>query len=465
MQEKLYFYYTNDLHSNFKQWPKVATFMKTAKEKREKANDSYWLFDIGDHIDRVHPISEALLGKGNITLLNEIGYDVVTIGNNEGITFAHEDLFQLYDNAKFHVVCANLENKRGENPNWLKPTVQIQSNNGIRIGVIGLTAPFKEYYEILGWNIKDIYHTLGCLISKLKEETDIIVLLSHLGISEDQEIARGFSEIDVIIGGHTHHLLRTGEEVNQAIITAGGKHCNYVGEVILTWDHNERKLVKKEAYTTEISNYPNDNYTLELLQELQKKSNHVLGTSIVTIDKPIKVDWYKHSTIMQQLTDFITQEEQADCGMFNTGLLLEGFEKGEITYGDVHRICPHPINPCIVELTGAELIEVIRVSLTKEFMEFELKGLGFRGKVLGKMVFSRIDVETELHSNGQEFVSEVRIHNKPINPDKTYSVITADTFTFGRLLPEVARSERKQYILPKFIRDYFVETLITYYKK
>ena len=30
-----------------------------------------------------------------------------------------------------------------------------------------------------------------------------------------------------------------------------------------------------------------------------------------------------------------------------------------VTKFDLHKICPHPINPCVVELTGAELKEVL----------------------------------------------------------------------------------------------------------
>ena len=58
-------------------------------EKREKR---VYLFDIGDHVDRSHSFTEGTQGKGNIKLLNEAGYDAVTIGNNEGITMSKESL-------------------------------------------------------------------------------------------------------------------------------------------------------------------------------------------------------------------------------------------------------------------------------------------------------------------------------------------------------------------------------------
>lgn len=462
MQEKIYFYYTNDLHSNFEQWPRVATFMKEAKANREQFNDSYWLFDIGDHIDRVHPISEAMLGKGNVSLLNDIGYDLVTIGNNEGITFSHDDLFHLYDEANFRVVCANLESLDKKMPDWLHPTVEIKTIHGVTIGVIGLTAPFNDYYELLGWHITDPYEVLESLIHQVKINTDIIVLMSHLGINEDKEIARKFPDVDVIIGGHTHHLIRTGEVVNQAIITAAGKHCSFVGEVILTWDHQVGRLVNKEAYTTDISHFPMDVQTTKRIEDLQKKADLILNETVVVLAESIEVNWYQHSPIMQLLTDKIKEVTRAECAMFNTGLLLDGFKKGNVTLGDIHRVCPHPINPCIVELSGAEIIEVIRATITREFMEFQLKGLGFRGEVLGRMVFSGVEIETGFHQNGEEYVVKVLMENEPVEMDRVYKVVTADAFTFGRLLPEVAKSEYKAYILPEFIRDFLADTLKDY---
>ncbi|MDY0408803.1 hypothetical protein [Paracerasibacillus soli] len=63
MIEKFSFYYTNDLHSQFSNWSQVATFMKQKKHFHAKKKESCWLFDIGDHVDRVHPIAEAFMGR------------------------------------------------------------------------------------------------------------------------------------------------------------------------------------------------------------------------------------------------------------------------------------------------------------------------------------------------------------------------------------------------------------------
>src|SRR5690625_4363188 len=231
MKENIHFYYTNDLHSYFDHWPQVVTFLNKKRQERKERQESSWILDIGDHVDRVHPITEASMGKANIELLNQAGYDFVTIGNNEGITLAHDDLFHLYDDVNFEVICSNLQCTSSENPPWLLSSKIFTSQHGVKIGIIGLTARFNPYYHLLGWHVESIQEVIFRETTKMKSDTDIIILLSHLGINEDESIAKTFPQIDVIIGGHTHHLLRTGEMVQDTLLTAAGKHCTYVGEV------------------------------------------------------------------------------------------------------------------------------------------------------------------------------------------------------------------------------------------
>src|SRR5699024_5302201 len=125
---------------------------------------------------------------------------------------------------------------------------------------------------------------------------------------------------------------------------------------------------------------------------LQKRSNPILDKQIIYTEDPIKVDWYESVSIMEALTEKVRLKTNADCAMLNAGLLLEGFEAWTITYKDVHHACPHPINPCVVTLTGDELTEVVRASLSQAFMDIELKWFGFRGKVIGRMIFANLQV-------------------------------------------------------------------------
>src|SRR5690625_4001904 len=134
MKELIHIFYTNDLHSNFKSWPQVATYMKGERQKKSFENKTALLVDIGDHVDRVNPVAEAFLGRANVELMNDLAYDFVTIGNNEGITMSQRDLYALYDEANFPVICSNLSSQRDVQPNWLHKRAIVESTGGVKIG-------------------------------------------------------------------------------------------------------------------------------------------------------------------------------------------------------------------------------------------------------------------------------------------------------------------------------------------
>ncbi|CDQ21281.1 2',3'-cyclic-nucleotide 2'-phosphodiesterase/5'-or 3'-nucleotidase, 5'-nucleotidase family [Halobacillus karajensis] len=459
MKEKLYFYYTSDLHSHFENWPQIVGYFNDQKKKHEKKGEECWLFDNGDHVDRFHPIAEGLMGKGNVELLNEAGYDIATIGNNEGITLAAEDLHSLYDQAKFRVVCANLDCRHTSSPSWLKPYHILESSYGTRIGIIGLTAPFQAFYEQLGWDVLPPFDVLDGLMEEIRKETDIIILLSHLGINEDEEIARRYHDIDIIIGGHTHHLFKNGEYIDGALLTAAGKHGTHLGEIAVEWNVDTRHLEKKEAYAIPTEHMRKDGGVTGKVQEIRSKAVHELGTPITTLKEPLHIAWFQNTPLMDRLTEQLRIWTSADIAMLNAGVLLDHLPAGNITYEDIHRICPHPMNPCRVELRGDELLEVIRAAYTKELTEIRLKGFGFRGEVIGKMVFSGVDIGIDKDDSGEEHVKNVFFNGEPIDHQRTYRFATADTFTFGRFFPEIAYSKSKKYYMPELLRDLLSEAL------
>ncbi|MCM3231452.1 5'-nucleotidase C-terminal domain-containing protein, partial [Bacillus altitudinis] len=107
----------------------------------------------------------------------------------------------------------------------------------------------------------------------------------------------------------------------------------------------------------------------------------------------------------------------------HAGVLLEALEAGVITKGDIHRVCPHPINPCVVELTGRQLEETVKRAFTKELRQLELKGFGFRGKVLGQMIFTGIEVDVTAES-----VHSITILGEKLRADQIYSIATLDMY-------------------------------------
>src|SRR5690625_498939 len=117
--------------------------------------------------------------------------------------------------------------------------------------------------------------------------------------------------------------------------------------------------------------------------------------------------------------------------------------------------CPKPFS-----LSSINCLDVVKDAFSKQLIELKLKGFGFRGEVIGRMVFTNLDVQTDLDDNGEEYVIDVLFEGEAVQSDRTYQIATADMFTFGRLLPGIANASVTTLFLPEFIRELLVQTLI-----
>lgn len=451
--ETIHIYHTNDVHSRLEHWPRIAHFIKQQRKRHELKNEEMLLFDVGDHCDRVDSLTEGLSGKGNVKLLNELQYDNVTIGNNEGITFSKQDLNALYDEANFEVLVANLFHKNGHRPHWAFPYDIHRLKNGITVGVIGITVPYYAFYDLLGWKVADPWEILPPLIEQVKKKVDIVILLSHMGYGFDVEAANALDGIDLIIGAHTHHLLQQGKRVRGTLIAQAGKFGHYVGQITVAYDRGLKQIVSAEASCIPVASMKKDEATEQLISELRAEGKKQLNEEVTTLKFPLPVSWYESSPFAKLLVESLKEWCQTDIAMVNAGVLLDGLPSGVVTKSDLHRVCPHPINPCTVTLRGSELKEIIAQALRTEMIGLKFQGLGFRGKMMGAMVYDGIEFEVQRLADGENRARNILINGKPLELKESYEVATIDMFTFGRLYPAVAQAKEKKYFLPEMLRD------------
>lgn len=439
--EFIHIYHTNDLHSHLKRWPRIQHYVTSRRTLHEERGEEFFLFDIGDFIDRWHPLSEGTHGQGNIKLLNESGYTAITIGNNEGVNFPYDGLEHLYDDRDFDVVVANLYNTIGQHPTWLKPYKIYQTKAGTRIGVIGLTYYFPLLYGLLGWNLTEPFEELKNWMKPLREQCDIIFLLSHLGLNHDERIAMEFPEINVIFGGHTHHTLPEGKWVGQTLLAGAGKHGRFVGHVTLTLDN--RNVISKQAKLYNVMELPAVPNEKVISKELYRKGKKLLNQKITTLPKELPHDPFETTELAQILCRALREWCKADCAFINAGLIL-GPLSGRVTSYDLLSICPHPINPCKIELTGRELKEVLLETKSENWAQRQVTGLGFRGSIMGVSVYDQITFKEN---------NEIFINGMELQLDHSYTLAIPDMFTFGHFFKEIFPNKKKEYFLPEFLRD------------
>lgn len=446
MLEKIYIYHTNDLHSHFENWPRIRKELQRRREIHEQRGESMFLFDVGDHVDRFHPYSEGTMGKGNVKLLNECGYDGVTIGNNEGITLSHEDLMELYREARFDCLVANLFFEDGSRPPWAKPYRLYETRRGTKIGVIGVTINYSNFYRPLHWVAGDPFAVLRKWLPFLKEQADLIVVLSHLGLSEDERIAQEFPEVDVVLGAHTHHVLERGKEIGQTLLCCTGKYGMNIGRVELAFDPEKRKPVRKRAMLIATEGLAEAEGEKRFVEQLEEDGKKLLSAPVAKLPARLKSDWFRETELNRLLCKALTEWCEAECAFINAGILLDDLPEGIVTEYDIHRICPHPINPCTVSMKGGALKEVLAQMAEDPYLTLALKGFGFRGEIFGKMIFDNIQI------SGKGASAEIRINGAEIEPERRYTVATLDMLAIARFYPPIMRAE-KRFFLPEFIRD------------
>lgn len=124
--------------------------------------------DLGDFVDCWYLLLEVMNGQVNILLMNEVGYDVVMIGNNEGVGNFKEDLNYLYDYVEFDIIFDNLFDKNMlQLLIWMKLYKIIIMKYQIKIGLIVFIVLFLFMYNLNGWDICNLYDILLELVEDL----------------------------------------------------------------------------------------------------------------------------------------------------------------------------------------------------------------------------------------------------------------------------------------------------------
>lgn len=425
--------------------------MKGLVKFRQERGEPYLLVDIGDHMDRSHFITEASEGQANIDLLQQLEYDYITIGNNEGVTFNHDQLSSLYRNTSFQVVINNLYEAEGRRPSWCLPHV-VSSLGEYKVGIIGTTVDYSTFYHQLGWQIEDPFQAVARSLRQLRGEVDFIILLSHLGLQRDRQLAERFPELDLILGAHTHHFLPHGLKVGRTWVHQVGMFGRYVGRVQVYYETHEgqfRCYPRAEA----VEGVEVDQDVAERVQNWAAWAEKELARQVTCLDQSWEIDWHEETPLGNLLAEAVNHWCDADVALVNTGLILDRLPQGEITLRDIHRICPHPINACRLVLTGREIWSILKRSISAELQQLEIRGFGFRGKKLGMLAVDGLRIEYTQGADGSIDIINIYTTEGRLELQKTYAVATADMFTFFNLFPEIYEKEEINYFLPDFLRD------------
>ncbi len=184
------------------------------------------VLDCGD-ISQGTPYYNMYKGELEVRIMNLAGYDAMTIGNHE-FDFGLDNMARIFSLADFPVVCANYDFTGTVLEDIVKPYITLR-RNGVKIGIFGLSPQLEglvQQSKCEGVVYKDPVQTAAEMTALLKdkEKCDVIILLSHLGITRNPGVGSMYDNvlvpqthhIDLVLGGHTHTFLEQAEMVRDA---------------------------------------------------------------------------------------------------------------------------------------------------------------------------------------------------------------------------------------------------------
>ncbi|MCL2112388.1 MAG: bifunctional metallophosphatase/5'-nucleotidase [Streptococcaceae bacterium] len=429
----------NDLHSHLEKFPVIERFFA----EKSKENVETLRFDLGDNIDRVHPLTEATAGHINVELMNRLDLTAATVGNNEGLGLTHEMLSHLYDEANFPVLLANLETDFAIS----KPLI-VTTSFGLRIGLIGMTAPYDLAYPSAGWKLSDPFDVLDKI---LPVNCDFTILLSHLGKNFDEKIAARY-DIDLIIGSHTHHLFEYGAQIDKTLLAAAGKYGEHIGQIDLAFDE-QNHLVDAQIETIATNTLPSRKSDAVEIHGWELRGHKLLqGTQVAELEAPL-TNQSPYFAGSRYFAKIFSDYAQTEICVMNSGLLVTDLLPARLTLDDLHEFLPHSIRLVRFSFTGAELELVLTemIDVSAFLVTQRIQGMGFRGKIFGQLIFEGIDFK-----NG-----EFLIHGEGLEHDKIYQVAMPDQYLFAWYFPLLKKLGQSEILFPYFLREIVME----YFKK
>ena len=257
---KISILHTNDLHSqieafptNHDKFPDRGGFARRGEIFKSliKTNPNTLIFDAGD-IFQGTPYFNFFQGELELSLMKKMGYNAATIGNHEfdaGLEILKKNIL----NNDFQFISSNYDFINTD-LNGITSRYKIYNRQGIKIGVFGLGIELKGlvnpflYKETKYYNPIEISQEMTNILKK-REKCDLIICISHLGHNYktdkicDTKLAKMTSDIDLIIGGHTHTLLKKPLVIknsinNDVIINQVGQSGVYIGKIDFIFSNN-----------------------------------------------------------------------------------------------------------------------------------------------------------------------------------------------------------------------------------
>jgi 2',3'-cyclic-nucleotide 2'-phosphodiesterase (5'-nucleotidase family) len=415
-------FHTNDIHAQFlpteATWledkPKIGGFAALShyvKSERDGLQRSL-LLDAGDLMTGsvICEIEhQGALGGALIDMMNKIGYDGMVVGNHE-FDIGASNARKLMEIAEFPILCSNMFK---DDVRFNEPGYHIYTFDDLKVGVIGVIyhpmAGKAPDSKLDGFNSVEPIGVINDLVQNIDPQTDLIIVLSHLGIGEDKKIAPNLTGVDLIIGGHSHATLDTPLVINDVIIAQAGTKTRYLGRIDIKVEDDQVLSFEGKLIPTFVKNInPNPE-----ISDIIEHYDHIINEKYGEIICELKSEWNRRGEIETNVGNFITdavrKATRTDFAIINSGSIRKNIGPGPISRRDILEMMPFDNEVVKFNCTGEKLRAIA----------YEIIGPG------EALQFSGIDIKWKNTDTGREVV-ELLVNGEPVIDDKIYKVTSSD---------------------------------------
>lgn len=399
----------------------LATLVKRIRDERPGKT---LLLDGGD---TVQGSAGALWSRGEDMIMadNQLGVDVFT--PHWEFIYGIDRVKELFGDRESRgmftgdFVAHNVSDVR-----WGDPVFHpyaIKEVGGIKVGVIGQAFPYvpvshpRRFVPDLTFGIRE--EQVQKLVGELRDErkVDVVVLLSHNGVSVDVKLAARVRGLDVILGGHTHDALVEPILVGKTVVINSGAHGKFLSRLDL--DVKGRQVVGyRYKLLPVLSRYiPEDAEMARLIARSRAPHESKLGEILAVSETLLYRRGNFNGPFDEIILDALLKRSDAEVAFspgFRWGVTIVPGQA--ITLEDVysHTALTYP-NTWVRELTGAEIHRIMEDVADNLFNKDPYYRQGGDMVRVGGLTYA-INIGKDMGKR----ISDIRVGGRSLNPARRY---------------------------------------------
>ncbi len=367
--------YLNDIHGksiNMERLASVANTFDVFTSQNAPDSDKLKLSSGDIQLGHDEKINEVA-----VKFQNAIGVQATAMGNHEfDLAWKRSGkLLNLLEQIKYKLLANNIYINNNEKLQNKIQNYTIEEINGNKYGIIG-TAPIdlisRLRHGTLTNNLR--VHTFAETIQQVQKDVnelkkqgiDKIILLSHIGYEGDVLIARATDGVDIILGGHSHDLLRDvkkdknlfySKSNEPVILTQGGRDGTHFG--VLNVEFDENGVIKKAQNNISYSNYFRRNLPMKHIIETILGKPKAVGyvEQVEKAPKNILLEPTGHANF---ILDCMKEDCNADIALMPSPEIRGFFEEGTLDTRTLNEILPFKNKAVVINYSEKELVDAIK---------------------------------------------------------------------------------------------------------